>query len=133
MELVIDISGDVVEWQDLLNGTCIATLEGASPDGQWTLLGSVSWDTRSGSRASEGDITVSRADGSELFGTLAGGEVAEMGEDDTADTGYAMRLEYDIDGGSGAFTSAAGRAAAQGSLSRDRFHARWIITLPRSG
>jgi hypothetical protein len=129
VELVIDISGDVVEWQDLLNGTRLATFDGASPDGAWSLSGSVSWDTRSGSRATEGDITLARADGSDLFGTLAAGEVGEMGEDDTPDAGHAMRLEYDIDGGSGEFASATGTATAQGSLSREEFHARWVITL----
>ncbi|MBI5284747.1 MAG: hypothetical protein HY874_06600 [Chloroflexi bacterium] len=132
MDLVIDISGDVVEWQDLLNGTCIATLDGASPDGAWTLSGSVAWDTRSGGHAIEGDITLSAADGSELFGSLADGEVAEIAED-AADAGYVMRLEYDIDGGAGEFASAIGSAAVQGGLSRERFHGRWTITLPRSG
>ncbi len=133
MDLVIDISGDVVEWQDLLNGTCIATLEGASPDGQWTLSGSVSWNSRSGSQAVEGDITLTQGDGAELFGTLTDGEVAEVGEQDAIDAGYAMRLQYEIDGGSGEFASATGTAAGQGSLSRERFQGRWIISLTRSG
>jgi hypothetical protein len=88
VELVFDISGDVVEWQDLLNGTCIATLEGASADGQWTLSGSVAWDTRSGSHAVEGDITLGAADGSDFWNARLWRR-RRGGEDDAADAGYA--------------------------------------------
>ena len=42
MERTIDFSGEVVEWQELLNGTQVLSLEGASADGQWSLSGALS-------------------------------------------------------------------------------------------
>jgi len=131
MELTIDVAGDVVEWQKLLNGTQIVTIEGASADGQWTLSGGLSWNIRGGSKAGDGDITLTRADGSELFGTLAGGDVAEPGQRDPEEAGYTMRLAYEIDGGSGGFESASGAARAEGSLSLEAFHGRWRVEINR--
>src|SRR5512132_2837540 len=91
-EVPIDASGDVVEWQTLLSGMQIATLEGASAHGVWTLSGSCSWNVRSGNDASEGDLTLSRDDGAELFSTLAGGTVTELPSDAADAAAYDLRL-----------------------------------------
>jgi len=134
MELGIDIdlTGDVIEWQKLLNGTQIVTIEGAAADGEWTLSGGLSWNVRAGSGAGEGDVILARSDGSELFGSLNGGDVREIAGDDAERADYAMRLTYEIDGGSGEFETAAGNATAEGTLSRESFAGRWRIEISLS-
>lgn len=126
MELRIEITGDVVEWQKLLNGTQIVTLEGASADG-WTLSGSVSWNIRDASAAGEGDITLTRNDGAELFGSLVRAQVSEIGERDVEEADRSMHLAYEIDGGSGAFEGASGSARTEGRLSAETFHGVWVV------
>jgi len=128
MELRIEITGDVVEWQELLNGTQIVTLEGASADG-WTLSGSVSWNIRDASAAGEGDITLTCDDGADLFGSLVEARVSEIGEREVEEADHAMHLEYEIDGGSGAFEGASGSARAGGRLSAEAFRGVWVIAL----
>ncbi len=127
VNLEIDIAGDVVEWQKLLNGVQAVTLEGASVDGAWTLAGSCSWNVRAGSSAEEGDVTLVRSDGAEMFGSLAGGAVAEAAAGDMDAADYAMALEFDIDGGSGAFEGMAGTLRAAGRLTREGFECRLIV------
>ncbi len=120
----IEVTGDVVEWQTLLSGMQVVTLEGASADGAWTLSGSCSWNVRAGPDASEGDLALTRADGAELFATLAVGQVVELPSDaaDTAD--YEVRLEFTVDGGTGEFDGAIGTVVADGRLSREGFALR---------
>jgi hypothetical protein len=129
MELTIEISGDIVEWQELLNGTQIVTLEGASNDGAWAMSGLVSWNIGLASNAGEGDITLRRDDGAELFGTLVRGAVTEIDDGNGSDASHAVRLEYEIDGGTGAFESADGVAAAEGTLSPGSFRGCWTVVL----
>ncbi len=125
----VDVAGDVVEWQTLLSGMQVATLEGASADGAWTLSGSCSWNARAGRDASEGDLALTRADGAELFATLASGQVVELPSDaaDTAD--YEVRLEFTVDGGTGEFDGASGTVLADGRLSREGFAVRVRIAV----
>ncbi|MEX2245457.1 MAG: hypothetical protein WEC75_02105, partial [Dehalococcoidia bacterium] len=128
MELRIAIEGDIVEREELLNGTQVLTLEGVSGDGAWRMSGALSWNI--GLReAAEGDITLSRADGAELFGTLVGAEVRELAGVESGEGGHAMRLEYEIDGGSGAFEGAEGRASAEGELLAAAFRGVWSVSL----
>ena len=122
MEFEIEIRGDVVERQELLNGTQIVTLEGASDDGRWTMSGLVSWNIGLADAAVEGDITLSRDDGAEIFGTLARGDLSESDDGDIEFT-----LEYDLDGGAGEFASLAGRAEAVGVIANDSFSGRWKV------
>ncbi len=119
MEFEIQIAGDVIERQELLNGTQLVTLEGASADGQWTMVGGVSWNIGLEANTNEGDITLSRADGTELFGTLSGGDVQDTGG--AADADYRLSLAYEVDGGSGAYAGASGSARAEGLLVGDSF------------
>ncbi len=120
MELQIEFSGDIVERQELLNGTQTLTLVGASSDGAWSLVGDIAWNVGLVDFAGEGDITVGRNDGSELFGTLVAAIVTEA---DSAldDADHRLHTEYEIDGGSGEFESATGRAAADGVLAGGSF------------
>jgi hypothetical protein len=128
-EFPIDVSGDVVEWQTLLSGMQTATLEGATSDEAWTLSGSCSWNLRSGPGASEGDLTLTRGDGAELFATLAAGTVVEFPSDATEAADYDVRLEFTIDGGAGAFDAAAGSILVDGRLSREGFSFRLHISV----
>ena len=114
----VDISGDVVERQELLNGAQILTLEGASADGAWTLVGGLSWNIGLRDVPPEGDITLS-SDAGELFGTLARGEVREAEAADEAD--YALSLEYEVDGGEGVYAGAMGHLRVEGVLFGDAF------------
>ena len=127
VEIEIDFAGEIVERQELLNGTETVSLEGESGDGRWTMSGLVAWNIGLVSNAGEGDITFTRDDGAEIFGTLVRGDVVEVSGEDEAD--HAMRLEYEIDGGAGAFASAAGPCDAVGSLAAATFRGRWTLRL----
>jgi hypothetical protein len=117
-EFRIDVTGEVVEWQTLLNGTKIATFEGASPDGAWTFSGSCSWNPRSGPEATEADLVITRADGAEIFATLAAGSVVEL----PSDAGnHRLSLRFEIDGGAGDFADVSGMAETDGHLRRQGF------------
>ena len=121
MEMDLEFTGDVVEWQTLLSGMQIVSLEGATGDVAWTLSGGCSWNVRAGSEASEGDLTLSRDDGGELFATLAAGTVVELPSDAADAADYDVRLEFTIDGGAGEFDSASGVIDADGRLSRQAY------------
>lgn len=127
MQTEVEVSGDIVGRQELLDGTQILTLEGASDDGMWSIACLLTWNIGVASNTGEGDITLSRADGAELFGTLVSGDVREAPESDEAD--HMFRLEYQVDGGTGAFESACGTATGQGALSGGAFHGRWTVDL----
>ncbi|MDE3096176.1 MAG: hypothetical protein KGK07_09260 [Chloroflexota bacterium] len=117
--LDLQITGDVVERQDLLNGTRILTLEGRSADGAWVLAGGLAWNIGRTGAPAEGDITLTSIAGDEVFATVAGGGVREAAADD--DAGFLLALEYDVDGGSGAYESATGWLIAEGALAGDAF------------
>ena len=130
MEIEIVISGEVVERVELLNGTETVTLDGESDDGVWVMSGLVAWNIGLVSSAGEGDITLTRDDGSEIFGSLLRGEVVEAETMDSVDlVDHTMRLEYDIDGGTGAFASATGHCTASGTLAASTFRGTWSLTL----
>ena len=119
LTLDLQITGDVVERQDLLNGTRILTLEGRTADGAWTLAGGLSWNIGRTGAPAEGDITLTSADGGELFATLAAGGVREAGADGDAD--FFLAIEYDVDGGTGEYEAATGWLIAEGALAGDGF------------
>ena len=130
MEIEIEVAGEIVERQELLNGTETVSLECASADGRWAMSGLLTWNIGLVSNAGEGDITLTRDDGSEIFGSLLRGEVVEAEAAEAVDlTDHSMQLEYDIDGGTGAFESATGRCTALGTLAASTFHGTWNLTL----
>jgi hypothetical protein len=128
MELRIDVAGEVVERQELLNGTQSVTLEGTSADGGWTATAALSWNLGLVDFAGEGDLTLVRRDGTEIFATLTAARVAEPTADDP-DADHAFAASYDIDGGAGRFAEAAGSAEAAGTLAGDTFRATWTLRL----
>ena len=121
MEVEIEIAGDVVERQELLNGTQTVTLEGASADGDWTMTAGLSWNIGLADTATEGDITLTRNDTAELFATLITANITEIAESSEAD--YDLSLTYEIDGGSGALQEVGGRLQLLGELAGDQFRA----------
>jgi hypothetical protein len=127
MERTIEIAGDVVERQELLNGTQTITIEGVDPAAEWTLTGSLSWNLGLVDYVGEGDLTLTRADGAELFATLTHARVAEADADAAHD--HTFDAMYEIDGGSGAFERATGDAHAVGALAGDRFRGTWTVRL----
>lgn len=129
MNQTIDISGEAVEWQELLNGAQTLSLEGASTDGAWSLSGVLSWNIGLRQSAGEGDITLARKDGAGIFATLTKAVVLPVGERDIEEADYTLHLEYEIDGGEGEFASAGGAMLAEGTLSRTGFEARFTVTL----
>jgi len=128
MELRIEITGEVVERQELLNGTQSVTLEGADASGEWTLAGGLSWNVGLVDYPGEGDLTLARADGAEIFATLVRAAVVETEDSDEA-VDHIFRLTYEIDGGAGAFLDATGTASAEGTLAGDTFRGRWSLHL----
>jgi hypothetical protein len=126
MDIAIDFAGEIVERRELLNGTETVSLEGESGDGRWTISGLLTWNIGLVSNAGEGDLTLSRDDGAEIFGTLLRGDVAEVAD---GDADHTMRLEYEIDGGAGEFEDATGECEAVGTLAAGAFRGRWVVTL----
>ena len=124
--LEIDIEGDVAERADLLNGSQSVTLAGADATQRWTAVLSFSWNVGLVDDLGEGDLTLTRDDGSELFATLASAQVHDAPE---GDADHAFALNYDVDGGDGAYADAAGSATVVGTLAGDLFRARVSIGL----
>ena len=121
MQIHIEIAGDVVERQELLNGTQIVALEGVTDDGAWTISASLSWNIGLAAGSNEGDITLTRDDGSEIFATLVRATVEEASES-SGEHEYTFVVAYDIDGGTPELIGDATVLDARGSISGDTFY-----------
>jgi hypothetical protein len=73
--------------------------------------------------AGEGDITVSRG-GDEVYGTVTTAAV-----EPSSDGAERFVIEYEVDGGQGAYEDAGGRATASGVFRGDVFEGRWSVDL----
>jgi len=126
MDLVIEVAGEIVEEQELLNGTRTVTLSGATADGVWTLDGVVSWNRGLVEYAGEGDLTLARDDGSEVYATL----VRAVARDDAGEDDADVRLEvsYEVDGGVGEFERASGPMSGTVLIAAGAFAGRWATT-----
>jgi len=127
MRLELDLAGDIVEQQDLLNGTRSVTLAGRSGDGAWSFEGALSWSSGLAEYVGEGDITMIRNDGSELFGTATAVRQEDVPEGESAE--LALRADYELDGGSGAFEFGSGRCTARIRLGMGGFEGGWCLEL----
>lgn len=123
MERSLEITGDILERSELLNGTESVTLHGKSDDRRWELSGMLSWNLGLVDYAGEGDLTLVRDDGAELYGTVLTARARQHEGD------WQFEAEYEIDGGAGPFSAASGRASAIGELAGDTFHGRWALDL----
>lgn len=126
MELELNCRGDIVERQELLNGTKTVTIEGASDDGAWTLTAVISWNRGLVEYAGEGDVALTR-DGDEILATLVRAEAIAPDADDTSD--HLIKIQYEIDEGAGTYAGARGRARADVRIAGDEFSGRWVLTL----
>ena len=124
MEINITARGEIVERQELLNGTRTVAFEGTSDDGVWSVSGVVSWNLGLVDYAGEGDLTLVRDDGSELYATLTQAS-PDTAED--ADTDASLSVTYEIDGGSGDFDSLNGPIHGRVRVTDDEFEAEWRI------
>lgn len=120
MDLLLHISGEVFERQELLNGTQSATLRGRTEQGE-ALEAAVSWSRGLVELGAEGDITVTLRDG-QLFGMLVHSE-AELSPGGS----LALDLRFEIDGGDGAYDAARGSIGASVVLEDDVFEGDWAV------
>ena len=124
MEITLSCTCEVVERQELLNGTETLTIEGTSEDG-WTITGTIVSNRGLVDFPGEGDLTAARdADGAEVYATLTRAEFAPAGDD-----AQVFRLEYEVEGGAGAFEGVAGAAEAAGTLAGTSIEGRWTLRL----
>ena len=105
MDLAFEFDGEIVERQELLNGTQSVTVEGRSADGRWAVSLDISWNLGILDFDGEGDITIAGQNGTEAFGSLASA-VATVGE--RAD--WSIVAAFDIDGGTDRWEAVRGRA-----------------------
>ena len=125
MELRIDIVGEIVERQELLNGTQTIALEGTDPSGEWTMAGSLSWNRGLVEYAGEGDLTLTRGDGAEIFATLTQASVTD--EADDAEDDHTSPRDVRDRWRSGAFDGASGQAEGTGGLRGEVFRGTWTL------
>jgi hypothetical protein len=123
MDIAIEARGDVVERQELLNGTRSLTIQGASDDGRWRIEGTLFWNLGLMEYAGEGDITLT----SEIGELFASANAVQADESDAGDGALQVRAHYAIDGGSGEFDEATGVCRGEIRLAADSFEGRWII------
>lgn len=128
MNLDIEVAGGIVERQELLNGTRTAAFEGASADSAWTVSGVVSWNLGLLEYAGEGDLTLARDDGSELYATLVRAE-ASGGESETV-AEVLLATHYEIDGGAGAYKGASGAIQGEIRITEGAFDGHFAFELP---
>jgi len=122
MRLELEFNCEVVERQELLNGTEMIIIAGASAHG-WTIDGTIAWNVGLVDFAGEGDLTLTSADG-EIYATLVRA-VARPDEDDA----WRFDLAYEADGGAGLFERVEGEIRAIGTLTGDVLAGCWIAEL----
>lgn len=123
MEIVIVAEGEVVESQELLNGTRTVAFEAQSSDAVWLLSGVISWNLGLLDFPGEGDLTLARDDGTELYASLASAVARDINGTTQLD------CEYDVDGGAGQFDGATGSAAARVQLEGSSLQISLAVTL----
>lgn len=128
MEIEIKATGEIVESQELLNGTRTIAFEAASDDGVWLVSGVVSWNLGLIEYPGEGDLTLSR-EGAEVYATLvsAVADAEADAEDDTSDA--LLQLSYEIDGGAGEFDGANGGCGGSVKIAASAIEGTWVLDI----
>jgi hypothetical protein len=101
------LEGVTVEEGDLLDATRMATISGQARDDAgrgWRWEMSLSWTMALRSDFSEGDVSLLREDGAQIFATLTEGEYVEDPEEDEG----SFTAVFQIEGGEGPFETARG-------------------------
>jgi len=120
----IEVDGDVVERQELLNGTQTLALE--AEGGGWTVSALVTWNRGLDVRPPEGDITLTCAQRGEIFATVTS---VRAGEASTDEGLLVLRVGYVVEGGTGDFEGVTGDAEATLEMADDRFKGVWRLRL----
>jgi hypothetical protein len=125
MRVEIRAEGEIVESQELLNGTRTVAFEASSEDG-WTLSGVVSWSRGLTDFVGEGDLTLVHDDGSEVYASLTrAAVVAASGEAADAE----LLCDYEVDGGALGFADASGIVTGRIWIERDRVRGEWTVAV----
>src|SRR3712207_5505316 len=98
MRRSLEVEGEVVDRQTFLDGTRELELAGAGrteDGGAWQLTLSFRWPKEAGG-PDEGDLTLTDAAGSSLFGALGEGAAAEAYDEETASEGVRPLLAFQI-------------------------------------
>ena len=122
----LEFEGEVSHSQEMLDGTRQMVLEGRAEDGahgSWAITVHLAWTMGSEAEIEEGDLTLSRADGSELNAGLSGGRYREGGIAGVEGAAEGFEAAFDIDGGEGEFASGGGTVRLRGTFSEERFSA----------
>ncbi len=104
----------MVERTELLNGTRQTVLDGAGNG--WMLMATLAWRIGLDAGLGEGEVTLARADGDELYASAVSVAVEE-----SPDGLERVTAQLEIDGGVRAYDGARGRATLEVTLVGDRF------------
>jgi hypothetical protein len=104
----------VVERTDLLNGARQAVLDGAGNG--WMLMATVAWRIGLDAGPGEGEITLARADGDELYASAV-----SVAAEESPDGPERVTARLEIHGGVRAYDGAQGTATLEVTLAGDRF------------
>ena len=118
MQRSLHVEGEVVDQQTYLDGTREFSLEGAGrtdAEGSWQLTLSFRWPKEEGG-PDEGDLTLTDAGGSSLFGALREGAAEDVYDEDTASDLLRLSLEFEIRAGDHAFAGYTGTAHLAGQV-----------------
>jgi hypothetical protein len=124
LDIQIALHGEIVERQELLNGTRTVAFDGTSPDGAWSGSGVVSWNLGLVDYAGEGDLTLVRQDGAELYATLLSAVLAPSEADEEGDL---LTVEYEIDGSEGPIDAIGWRLRGTIRIAADEFESELVL------
>ena len=124
--LRLEFDGEVSQKQEMLDGTRQVVLEG-SADGDdhasWAITVTLAWTMGDEAEIEEGDLALSRDDGSEVYASLRAGRYRESGLPGLEGAAEGFEAAFNIDGGEGAFASSAGSVRLRGTFTDERFAA----------
>ena len=124
--LRLDFEGEVSQNQEMLDGTRQLVLEGRADDDDhvsWSITVTLAWTMGDEAEIEEGDLTLSRDDGAELYAGLRAGRYRERGLVGVEGAAAGFDAAFAIDGGEGEFASSAGRVRLRGTFTEQRFAA----------
>ena len=124
--LRLEVEGEVGESREMLDGTRQIVLVGSAEDDHresWSLTLTLAWSMGADAKIEEGDLSLSRDDGAEVYGSLRAGRYREAGGAGVQGAAESFEAAFDIDGGEGEFASAGGSVRLAGTFTRERFAA----------
>ena len=129
MPIELRITGDVVERNELLNGTQTIVLEASDETGAWRVSGDLSWNRGLLDYDGEGAWTLEREDGAELYAVATRVEARPPDESGAE----VLAITWDIDGGAGEFQSASGAGDATLTMTGESISGRCSFVVEADG